>query len=61
MKDFSSLAMPLAVVTKTNVGIKWGEEQEKAFHLIKEELTNAALLAFSNFAKTLKLSVMLQE
>ena len=38
VKDFSSLAIPLAVVTKTNVGIKWGEEQEKAFHLIKEEI-----------------------
>ncbi|XP_062114134.1 uncharacterized protein LOC133825167 [Humulus lupulus] len=53
--DFSSLAAPLTELIKTNVQFKWGKEQEKAFNLIKEKLTNAPLL------RLLKLSVMLQE
>ena len=59
--DFISLAAPLTKVIKKNVKFKWGKEQEKAFNLIKEKLTNAPLLVLPNFAKTLKLSVMLQE
>jgi hypothetical protein len=41
--DFSSLAAPLTEVIKKNVSFKWGKEQEKAFNLIKEKLTNACL------------------
>ena len=51
MKDFSSIAAPIVEVIKKNVGIKWGEEQEQAFQLIKEKLTYAPLLALPNFAK----------
>jgi hypothetical protein len=50
--DFSSLAAPLTKVIKRNLLFKWGKEQERAFNLIKEKLTNAPLL------KPLKLSVM---
>jgi hypothetical protein len=37
VKDFSSLATLLTEVIKKNVGFRWGEEQEKAFQLIKEK------------------------
>ncbi|KAL5739350.1 hypothetical protein ACOSQ2_028530 [Xanthoceras sorbifolium] len=55
VKDFSSLAAPLTEVIKKNVGFKWGNEQEKAFNLIKEKLTNAPLLALPNFAKAFEI------
>jgi len=55
VKDFSSLATPLTEVIKKNVGFKWGKEQEKAFNLIKEKLTNAPLLALPDFAKTFEI------
>jgi hypothetical protein len=54
VKDFSSLAAPLTEVIK-NVGFRWGEEQEMAFQLIKENLTNAPLLSLPNFSKTFEI------
>ncbi|KAL5580735.1 hypothetical protein UlMin_013177 [Ulmus minor] len=53
--DFSSLAAPLTEVIKKNVLFKWGKEQEKAFNLIKEKLTNPPLLVLPNFAKTFEI------
>ncbi|XP_041027003.1 uncharacterized mitochondrial protein AtMg00860-like [Juglans microcarpa x Juglans regia] len=61
VRDFSSLAAPLTEVIKKNVPFKWGKEQEEAFSLIKENLTNAPLLVYLTLLKLLKLSVMLQE
>ncbi|KAI9173962.1 hypothetical protein LWI28_009417 [Acer negundo] len=55
LRDFSSLATPLTEVIKKNVGFKWGNEQEKAFNLIKEKLTNTHLLALPNFAKAFEI------
>jgi hypothetical protein len=55
VRDFSSLAAPLTKVIKKNVSFKWGKEQEKAFNLIKEKLTNAPLLVLPNFAKTFEI------
>ena len=55
MRDFSSLATPLTDVIKKNVPFKWGEEQDKAFNLLKEKLTNAPLLVLPNFAKTFEI------
>ncbi|XP_041011314.1 uncharacterized protein LOC121255093 [Juglans microcarpa x Juglans regia] len=55
VRDFSSLATPLIEVIKKNVPFKWGKEQEKAFSLIKEKLTNAPLLVLPNFAKTFEI------
>ena len=52
MKDFSSITTPITEVSKKDVGFKWGEEQEKAFQMIKEKLTHVPLLALPNFAKT---------
>lgn len=55
VRDFSSLAAPLTEVIKKNVPFEWGKEQEKAFNLIKEKLTNAPLLVLPNFAKTFEI------
>ena len=33
------------------MGFKWGEEQERAFQLVKQKLTNAPLLSLPNFTK----------
>jgi hypothetical protein len=55
VRDFSSLASPLTEVIKKNVPFKWGKEQEKAFNLIKEKLTNAPLLVLPNFAKAFEI------
>jgi hypothetical protein len=55
VRDFSSLVTPLTEVIKKNVPFKWGKEQEKAFNLIKEKLTNAPLLVLPNFAKTFEI------
>ena len=55
VKDFSTLAAPLTEVIKKNVGFKWGEEQEKAFQLIKQKLTNTPLLSLPNFNKTFEI------
>ena len=55
MKDFSNIAAPITKVIKKNVGFKWGEEQEKAFQLLKGKLTNAPLLALPNFTKTFEI------
>ncbi|PKI50199.1 hypothetical protein CRG98_029408 [Punica granatum] len=55
VKDFSRIAAPLTEVIKKNVGFRWGEEQEKAFQLIKKKLTNAPLLSLPNFSKTFEI------
>jgi hypothetical protein len=51
VKKFSTLVTPLTEVIKKNMGFKWGEEQERAFQLVKQKLTNAPLLSLPNFTK----------
>ncbi|KAI9166203.1 hypothetical protein LWI28_027951 [Acer negundo] len=55
VRDFSTLATLLTEVIRKNVGFKWGNEQEKAFNLIKEKLTNAHLLVLPDFAKAFEI------
>ena len=55
VKDFSSIAAPLTEVIKKDIGFRWGEEQEKAFQLIKDKWSNAPLLSLPNFPKTVEI------
>ena len=55
MKNFSAITIRLIEVIKKNVGIKWGEEQEATFQLIKEKLTKPPLLALPNFSKAFEI------
>nr|KYP31501.1 Retrotransposable element Tf2 [Cajanus cajan] len=55
VKDFSTLASPLNELVKKDVPFFWGEDQEKAFKILKEKLTNAPILALPNFDQTFEL------
>jgi hypothetical protein len=55
MKDFSTIAAPLNVLTKKGVPFSWGTTQENAFTMLKDKLTHAPLLQLSDFNKTLEL------
>ena len=46
------MAAPLNEIVKKNVVFEWGDQHEKAFTTLKENLTNAHVLAFPNFAKS---------
>ena len=37
------------------MGFKWGSEQEEAFNILKEKLTNAHILTLPNFAKSFEI------
>ena len=52
VRDFSSIPTSIDEVIKKNVRFKWEEEQQKAFQLINEKLTQAPLLSLPNFVKT---------
>ncbi|XP_068476943.1 uncharacterized protein [Phaseolus vulgaris] len=55
VKDFGTIAASLHDIVKKDVVFKWGEEQQKAFEILKEKLTNALILALPNFSKTFEL------
>ena len=55
VKDFSTIAAPLTEIIKKHVGFTWGEEQERAFNLLKDKLTNAPLLSLPNFSTTFEI------
>jgi hypothetical protein len=52
VKDFSTIAVPLTVLTKKGVPFSWGTTQENAFTMLKDKLTHAPLLQLSDFNKT---------
>ncbi|XP_040948645.1 uncharacterized protein [Gossypium hirsutum] len=53
--NFSTLAAPLMSVIKKNSTFHWGDEQEKAFTIIKDCLTKAMLLTLPDFSKTFEI------
>jgi hypothetical protein len=52
VKDFSTIAAPLNALTKKGLPFSWGTTQENAFTMLKDKLTHAPLLQFSDFNKT---------
>ncbi|GKA26416.1 putative reverse transcriptase domain-containing protein, partial [Tanacetum coccineum] len=45
IENFSKIAKPLTLLTQKNKTYMWGDEQEEAFHILKEKLCNALVLA----------------
>ncbi|GKF01169.1 putative reverse transcriptase domain-containing protein, partial [Tanacetum coccineum] len=45
IENFSKIANPLTLLTQNNKTYVWGDKQEKAFHILKEKLCNAPVLA----------------
>ncbi|GKA11101.1 ty3-gypsy retrotransposon protein, partial [Tanacetum coccineum] len=48
IRGYASLTAPLTDLLK-HEGFKWGEEESKAFQILKERLSNAPLLSLPNF------------
>ncbi|GKG17062.1 putative reverse transcriptase domain-containing protein, partial [Tanacetum coccineum] len=44
IENFSKIAKPLTLLTQKNKDYVWGEDQEKAFQILKEKLCNAPVL-----------------
>ncbi|XP_052173798.1 uncharacterized protein LOC127789074 [Diospyros lotus] len=55
VKDFSTIAAPLTEVIKKSVGFKWEKAQDHAFHVLKEKLCSAPVLALPDFHKTFEI------
>ncbi|XP_019059763.1 PREDICTED: uncharacterized protein LOC109117326 [Tarenaya hassleriana] len=55
VRDFSSIAAPLTVITKKDVVFEWGETQKHAFSALKESLTTTPVLVLPNFDKTFEI------
>jgi len=53
--NFSSLASPLHELVKKDTPFCWMEKHEQAFQRLKAQLTNAPILALSNFVKNFEL------
>ncbi|XP_027166443.1 uncharacterized protein LOC113766448 [Coffea eugenioides] len=51
VKDFSTIAAPVTAVIKKNEPFVWGDAQERAFQILKHQLTHAPLLALPCFDK----------
>ena len=49
---FAQLAKPLHALTEKNANFKWSEERDKAFQTLKDHLTKAPVLAYSDFDKS---------
>nr|GEV61461.1 hypothetical protein [Tanacetum cinerariifolium] len=45
IENFSKITKPLTLLTRKNKAYVWGDKQEEAFHILKEKLCNAPVLA----------------
>ncbi|GKA83466.1 putative reverse transcriptase domain-containing protein [Tanacetum coccineum] len=45
IENFSKLVKPLTILTQKNKEYVWGEEEDRAFHTLKDKLCNAPVLA----------------
>nr|GEV36177.1 retrotransposon protein, putative, Ty3-gypsy subclass [Tanacetum cinerariifolium] len=45
IENFSKIAKPLTLLTQKNKTYVWGDKQDEAFHILKEKLCNAPVLA----------------
>ncbi|GJS88514.1 hypothetical protein Tco_0771150 [Tanacetum coccineum] len=52
IENFSKIAKPLTLLTQKNKDYVWGEDQEKAFQILKEKLCNAPVLTASLIDQT---------
>nr|GEX24217.1 retrotransposon protein, putative, Ty3-gypsy subclass [Tanacetum cinerariifolium] len=46
-QGFSKIAKPMTKLTQKNVKFEWGDKQDVAFHLLKQKLCSAPILALS--------------
>nr|KYP34098.1 Retrovirus-related Pol polyprotein from transposon 17.6 [Cajanus cajan] len=53
--NFSSIASPLNELVKKDILFEWTSKHDQAFQLLKDQLTNAPILALPNFEKTFEL------
>nr|KYP60267.1 Retrovirus-related Pol polyprotein from transposon 412 family [Cajanus cajan] len=53
--NFSSIASLFNELVKKDVLFEWTTKHDQAFQLLKDQLTNAHILALPNFEKTFKL------
>ncbi|XP_060569847.1 uncharacterized protein LOC132728257 [Ruditapes philippinarum] len=51
--SFAEIAAPLTDLTKKGLPnrVRWGDEQERAFHTLKEQLTKSPILRLPDFSK----------
>ena len=56
IKNFSTIAKPLAQLLKKVVPFIWADEQEQVFLVPKDKLTNKPILQYPNFLKQLILT-----
>ncbi|GKF87966.1 putative reverse transcriptase domain-containing protein, partial [Tanacetum coccineum] len=45
IKNFSKIAKPFTLLTQKNKKYEWGDKQKEYFHILKEKLCNAPVLA----------------
>nr|GFB81854.1 putative reverse transcriptase domain-containing protein [Tanacetum cinerariifolium] len=51
IEGFSKIAKPMTKLTQKNVKFEWGDKQEVAFHLLKQKLCSAPILALPEGSK----------
>ncbi|GJW86919.1 putative reverse transcriptase domain-containing protein [Tanacetum coccineum] len=53
IENFSKIVKPLTLLTQNNKEYVWGDKQEEGFHILKEKLCNAPVLALPDEPKDL--------